>query len=339
MFLTELNLLPYLLVRRFADLESVVAGEYKVRNLSRRNRNFHVTCGARAYFIKQPKKWDAAGRRALEQEAALYWQAGNDPAFRPLKELMPESYGYDPNCSILTLEYLAGQSNLHGLEDRFAPEVARLAGVAMGTFHRDMRSVSNSAVFPRERPWYLALHQLNPDADESQSEGQREVIRTVQKHPEFGRTLDVLREGWREETAIHGDWKLENCLFHSRNGRIQVVDWELANWGDPFDDIGTILQSWWGFWVRQPGRHPIEKIRPALRAFLEGYAAAEARDPVAIAAEAIPYAGARMLQSAIESVQGEERLTASAVCLLQASLNILNRPQWSLGEIFGAGWN
>src|SRR5262249_1955041 len=150
---------------------------------------------------------------ALEQEAALYWQARVDPSFGPLRALIPESYGYDPTGSILTLEYLAGQSNFHGLEDRFAPETARLAGSAMGSFHRDMRAVPNSAVFPRRKPWYLSLHQLKPDADESRSEGQREVIRTVQKYPEFGRALDVLREGWREETAIHGDWKLENCLF------------------------------------------------------------------------------------------------------------------------------
>jgi Ser/Thr protein kinase RdoA (MazF antagonist) len=339
MFLTESNLLPYLLERRFADLESVVGGEYEVWNLSRRNRNFRVVCGERAYFIKQPKNWDAAGRRTLEQEAALYWQARVDPGFRPLKELMPESYGYDPQRSILTLQYLAGPSNLFELEDRFAPEIAQLAGSTMGTLHREMPAVSNPAVFPRRKPWYLTLHQVKPDADDGRSEGQREVVRMVQKHPEFGQALDALREGWRQETAIHGDWKLENCLYDARGGRIQVIDWELANWGDRLDDVGTLLQSWWGFWVRQPGRYPIETIRPALRAFLEGYAAAQECDPASLAFEAIPYAGARMLQSATEAVLEEDRLNGAAVCLLQASLNILTRPQWAFSQIFGAGWN
>jgi tRNA A-37 threonylcarbamoyl transferase component Bud32 len=357
MFLTEANLLPYLLDRKFADLESVVAGDYRVRSLSRRNRNFRVTCGAREYFIKQPKKWKASSRRTLEQEAALYWQAGVDEGFRPLRLLTPESYGYDPNHSILTLQYLSGQTNLYRLEDRFSTRVARLVGSAMGIFHRDMRSVSNSEVFPRRKPWYLSLHHGDPDGDDFRGDGAREVMRVVQEHSEFGRALDALREGWREETAIHGDWKLENCLFTADSGRIHVIDWELANWGDPFDDIGTILQSWWSLWVTYPERYPIEEIRPALRAFLEGYAAQQpqiltkiaevgrdsAGDAIstgsqALGFEAMRYAGARMLQTAIEAVQDEDQLNAAAVRLLQASLNILTRPDQAFHEIFGAGW-
>jgi aminoglycoside phosphotransferase (APT) family kinase protein len=339
MFLTEANVLQYLLERRFADLESVVDGAYRVRNLSRRNRNFRVTCGSREYLVKQPKKWNAQGRRTLDQEAAVYWQTKIDPCFQPLKVLVPDSYGYDPPQSILILEYLAEQSNLNRVRDRFAPKVARLAGATMGAFHRDMRGVSNPSFFPKRKPWHLSMCQFDPGKMDDRSDVERDLVRIVQRHSEFGPALDSLREEWREETAVHGDWKLDNCLLSPGGEHIHVIDWELVTWGDPFEDIGTMLQSYWSFWVRWPHKFRIEDIRPALRAFLEGYAEEDHRIPVEMAPRALRFAGARMLQTAFEVLDKAEKMNAEAVCLLQASLNILTRPEWALGEIFGAGWN
>ena len=213
MFLTEANVLQYLLERRFADLESVVDGAFQVLNLSRRNRNFQVSCGAREYFIKQPKKWDAQSRRSLEHEAAIYWQTKTDTSFQPLRDLVPESYGDDPANSVLTLQYLTGHINLRRIQDRFAPILARLAGAAMGAFHRDMRAFSGSSLFTRRKPWYLFLLQAGVGEQEDSNEGRRELVRVVQKHSDFEHALGCLRDEWREETVIHGDWKLKTACF------------------------------------------------------------------------------------------------------------------------------
>ena len=338
MFLTEVNILHYLLNHHYADLESVVGGAYQVRNLSRRNRNFRVTCGAHEYLVKQPKKWETQSRRTLEQEAAIYWHAKTDPCFQPVRNLVPESYSYDPLQSILILEYLAEQTNLRSMAGPFAPEVARLAGAAMGAFHRDMRAIPDSSIFPRTKPWYLFVHQADAEIPD-QSARRREWWRVIQKHGEFARALDSLREGWSEQTAVHRDWKLENCLLSPARDRIHVIDWELANWGDPFEDIGTMLQSYWNFWVCRPSRFPIADIRPALWAFLEGYATEDHRNPAEMAPRALRFAAARMLQSAYEVLDKAEKMTADAVCLLQASLNIFTRPEWALCEIFGTAGN
>jgi thiamine kinase-like enzyme len=338
MFLTEASVLHYLLDRRFADLPSVVNGAFQVHNLSRRNRNFRVTCGPREYFIKQPRKWDAPSRRSLDQEAAIYWQARTDPGFQSLKALVPEAYGYDPDNSVLTLQYLPRQTNLHHTADRFSPDLARLAGATMGAFHRGMRALSGSALFSRRKPWYFSIHQTGTAEQEEWNEGRRELLGVIQKYPAFGRALEALTEEWGEETVTHGDWKLENCLLSSGPARLQIIDWEFANWGDPFEDIGTILQSWWGFWVRRPSQYRIEEIRPALRGFLEAYAAEDSRDPVEMAPRALRFAAARMLQTAYEALDKAEKLNADAVCLLQAALNLLTRPESALAEIFGPGW-
>jgi len=340
MFLTEANVLHYLLQRRFADLASVVDGAYHVCNLSRRNRNFRVTCGRREYLVKQPKKWNAPARKTIDREAAVYWRAKSDPRLEPVRALVPESYGYDPENSVLILEYLAEQRSLRQSRERFSPDVARLVGSVMAKFHRGMQEVSNRELFPARKPWYLAMHQVDAEQRMEDTKGQREVVRTVQKHRDFGPALDALRAEWREETVFHGDWKLDNCLLSTTGARCHVIDWEMASWGDAFEDAGTLLQSYWNYWVRRPSEYSIGEIRPALRAFVEAYAEGSGgRTPAAVAARAVRFAAARMLQSAYEAVQDAEELNSDAVCLLQAGLNILTRPKWAMGEIFGPGWN
>ena len=114
-----------------------------------------------------------------------------------------------------------------------------------------------------------------------------------------------------------------------------MVDWEFVAWGDSIGDVATLLQSYWNFWVRSPAEYPIETIQPALRALLDTYARARGREPVKFTARAIRFAGARMLQTVFETLDKAEEITGPAVRLLQASLNILTRPDWAVEQLLG----
>jgi serine/threonine protein kinase len=336
MFLTEANVLHYLVERQFADVETAVAGEFSVRALTRRNVNFHVTCGAREYLVKQAKRWDLEARTSVEREAAFYRQ---EEAGRRLAHLAPQCYSYDPPNSALIMEFLSGHIELYDVADRFAPELGRLCGERMGAFHREMTSgnlAGNLAsVFPGAIPWHLSMHELGEDDLDEPSAGQRELMRVVKKHAEFGRGLDRLRAEWRADTLIHGDWKLDNCLVSPHRDSMRVVDWEFVSWGDSIWDVSALLQSYWNFWVRRPLEYPIESIQPALRAFLRAYAQARDWDAGELAGRAIRFAGARMLQTAFENLDKVEETTGEAVRLMQGSLNVFTRPEWAAEQLIG----
>ena len=329
MFLTPANILHYLLEKRFADLEDVVSGQFTVRSISRRNHNFRVTSGAREYLVKQIKKWDQESRSSLDREAKLYWETANNPCFAPVAALAPQSYAWDPSNAVLILEYLPEHTELYDLHDRFAPSLGRLVGQTMGSFHRAMQADGLASLFPADAPWQFFPHTNNEADSGDEKAGRRELFRAVRKYPEFGRELDRLRAEWRAETVIQGDWKLDNCLISPERDRVRVVDWEFTVWGDPVWDLATLLQSYWNFWVLWPSRYQIEEIQPALRAVLDGYARPEMTE------RAIRYAGARMLQSAFEHLDQADQMTAEGVRLMQASLNILTRPEWAAGQLLG----
>lgn len=335
MILTEANVLHYLLEKRFADLDSVVSGAFTAAPLTHKNRNFRVVCGSREYLVKQVKNWSAESQAHLGREAAFYWHAKTDPRWAPVAALIPQSYAWDPANSILILEFLPDHTDLHDMPDRFAPELARLAGSAMGYCHRSMASKEFASLFPGEAPSILSLHEVKEDEVTAPSPGRLELIRVVKKYREFGPALERLREEWHEETLVHGDWKIENCLISPDRRRVRIVDWELAGFGDPCWDVGTALQSYWNFWVCWPSNYSIEEIQPALGAFLDAYAESRGCEANELALQAIRFAGARMLQTAFEVLEKKDSMTAEAVRLAQASLNILTRPEWAQEHLLG----
>jgi Ser/Thr protein kinase RdoA (MazF antagonist) len=335
MFLTAANVLHYLVERNFADLESVVSGDFVVRSLSYRNHNFRVTSGAREYLVKQARKWTALGRGSVDREASFYWQVRTQPRFQALRSLVPESYGYDPTHSILILQFLPEQTTLHHAHDLFSPALARLVAREMATVHRDQRSEEISADLPGFPPWYLSIHEEDPAAQDEASEGQRELVRLVRKHAAFGRALDAVKAEWRAECLVHGDWKPMNCLISAARDRLSMVDWEFASWGDPRSDAGTMLQSYWNFWVRSPEQFPIAEIQPAMRAFLETYSAETGVALPDLLMPAIRFAAARMLQSAKESLTNFEGMNREGARLAQVSLNILTRPEQAAAQLLG----
>lgn len=54
-----------------------------------------------------------------------------------------------------------------------------------------------------------------------------------------------------EKVLVHGDYRLGNFLF-GEDGVRGIIDWELAHWGDPMEDIGWLAVKSWRFGGKQP---------------------------------------------------------------------------------------
>ncbi|HEX5724484.1 MAG TPA: phosphotransferase, partial [Longimicrobiaceae bacterium] len=350
MILTPRNLVHYLLDRGLATPATGGDGDFAVHEATRRNRNFRVRRGAGrpGLFVKQPQDWEPHSADTLRREATCYLLARDDPGFAALRELLPGFVDYDPAHSVLVLERLPGGESLadwHRRRGGWPPEMGERLGGMLGRCHRQAAAraagAAHDRAFPRAIPWILDLLNHNPAHLGPVSGGNRELLEMVERHAGFGRALDAARAGWRREALVHGDLKWENCVVlpgadPAALPEVRMVDWELADFGDPCWDVGSLFQSYLSFWILSlpaesaaaPPDPPAE-MQAALRACWEAYTAtleADADAAAALLRRSTAYAAARMIQTAWEYSAYSPQVTPGVLLLLQVSLNVLTRP-------------
>jgi aminoglycoside phosphotransferase (APT) family kinase protein len=141
-------------------------------------------------------------------------------------------------------------------------------GYVDGHVTRDRRTVE--AVFRPERRGTLgaevvdvlaSIHAVEPDAVGLGELGRKDgyIARQLRRwHRQWEqsktRELPVIDEvhAWLSEhvpdqgpaTIVHGDYRLDNCMFDESGRMVAVLDWELCTLGDPLADVGLLMVYW-----------------------------------------------------------------------------------------------
>jgi aminoglycoside phosphotransferase (APT) family kinase protein len=90
-------------------------------------------------------------------------------------------------------------------------------------------------------------------------------------HAVFELALRFLRERMAtldDQIMVHGDYRLGNIIF-GEEGLRAVIDWELAHFGDPMEDLGWLMVRSWRF----GGAYPVAGVGER-EPFFEAYEAA-----------------------------------------------------------------
>jgi thiamine kinase-like enzyme len=267
----------YLLQRRLVSRRSVAAGRLRIADASSRNRNIRVSGGpGESYLLKQGLAADSA--HTLANEAALYKRL-RDVAWTPAL------HAYDAARVLLVLEWIEDGADL--LARRISPTLARALGRALAQLHA---IAPDGEQLRRDAPWVLALHRPPLEALRYLSAASVELVKLLQRDEPLTAALDELRVGWRCEALVHRDVKRANCVAHG--ARVALVDWEMAGWGDPAWDVGSVLGE----------RHEPAVEQALWDAYVRARRLHEA-DSAELLRRSRRFAGARILQTAFESAQ------------------------------------
>jgi aminoglycoside phosphotransferase (APT) family kinase protein len=345
--LTERDVVDLLISRRLLSIASIVDGDLAIHDLSRRHVSFGVVSDSGpSYFVKlqQPHGTDAIAR-----EAAFYTAIQPRRAARHL----PVFYDYDPGFGALVLEFVEGARSLadHHARGRFSTRVARAMGRVLAELHCEA-VIGCDAI----RPYGLAVHRPAVSWLREMSEANVQLVKRIQAAPGVCAVLNEVAADWSEESIIHGDLRAANWMVQ-RNPRgratgLRLIDWENAGLGDPAWDVGSVFGDYLSSWLgsipivaidrldRLPelARFPLVNIRPAVLAFWETYVTAgrigaHAADRMVV--RAARYAGARLMQTAVERTQFSTSVTGLALCMAQAAANVLRRPEEAAVRLLG----
>lgn len=362
MLLNSSNIVHYLFERGLVSSQQVVDGDFMVVEAPRRNRNFKVVRHDRTgLFLKQAGHWDQPSLANLQTEAHCYRLTNEEREFASLRDLVPRFYAYDESRAVLITELLSGGESLaehYYRTHAFPHSLATQLGQAFGCYHRmpqTSEKLASPPMFPKRVPWVLQFHNMSPGYLQNVSGGNYQLLDILKRYPDFGRVLDQLTTGWTFESLVHGDIKWDNCVLVTDaegNVTLKLVDWELADWGDPCWDVAAIFSAFLVFWIQSfpltPGgditqamaqaQFPIEAMQPAIQTFWKAYseerqfAGPTARD---LLRRSVLLCGARTIQTAYEYVQSSPQMHSMAFLILQASLNILTQPEAASQELLG----
>jgi Phosphotransferase enzyme family len=358
MFVDATNVAHFLSDRQLLTMASVVAGDFMVVEQNSRNRNLKIVRrGSPGFFIKQIAQRTPEFVQSMAREAACYALAQHDPRFRALRSLMPSFRHFDPTHHILVVDLITHGESLweyHRRVGRFPVDIATLQGDSLGTYHRhaQIKNAEGLTAFSRALPWILSLHETDANYLAKVSGGNSQLIEILQRFPDFRTALTLLKNQWNFSTLIHGDMKWENMMLDptasTTEGRLKIIDWEIADLGDACWDVGGVFQAYLTFWIfslplgdesrnaaTSIGAALVSDLKPALTGFWRAYARARRLPKSVMTAtlvRSLACAAARIIQTAYESIQSSPNLSQHARYKLQVSLNILRDPQTAVAD-------
>ncbi|MDQ0454752.1 phosphotransferase family protein [Rhizobium paknamense] len=365
MYLSSGTLVPYLVSRGALSAADLVDDEVSVFDAGRRNRNFKVSRrDGTGLFVKQVPMLVPETTQSLQREAALYSVVEGNPGFAGLAALLPRLRHYDRERHLLAVDLVPASQSLtffamqltekpEALE-ALAAELGALLSVAHRQSPEALAELGKLGVFPGKPHWILSFHDSGDAIMPGMSQGARGVMTAVRQMPGLAASITALRAEWVPSCLIHGDLKTENFLVSQPDGpsgaaNIQLIDWELADLGDPAWDAGCVLASFVqplviGIYSNPAQTTPspagptdVLRAQRCCQAFWKAYAApfAATSQQLALAGErCVRFAALRLVLTAYEMSQASPEMPSAALVALQAAASIFADPRAAARQLF-----
>lgn len=337
------------------DAKSLVSGDYMVSQIQTRNSIFRVARKkAKGLFIKQLNNFDQNNTYVLQKDATCLWLIKNEPAFRALNKYVPEYFGYDTEHQVLITEYLSDAKSLEyvvqsagELPAHFIDQLAQMMASYQFNLSEKVKSLRSVQFFPKQVPWVLNLMDMPAQTFQqmTNSSNPNPVFSLVANNEGFRKLVGPIKENWKTTSLIHGDIKWMNILVASPNDKpkLKLIDWEIADIGDPLWDIAGIFAAIITTLVlKKQQQNPnaafapyqvssladLQEAWPTIIRFWNQYLKKrKARQEPAEQAlkKTIDYTGVRLIQSAVEQNMMQPQIQPNATMILQASYLVLEK--------------
>ncbi len=366
MLLTFENIAHYLLEKELISLESIVKGEFNVRDQSSRNMNFAVNREySPSYLIKQVRAQNHEKRETLRIEATCYWLAINDEAYQSLLAFLPRYFEYDYLNHILVLELLPGVKNLQEFyrnTNTFPIAVAEKLADLVASYHTHDAGVLENrksfSLFKKRKPWVFTLSENSLSdwlKNPTLGNAEKRFIKLILENQEFMGHLRQLDNDWEMKSLIHGDVKFPNFLINQdyidgSGPDIRLIDWELADIGDPLWDLSAVIQNYLTLWVaseiaqnHKQGETAfavsLEQVQPSIAVFWHRYVKHAhwkgETTTLQHLQKTVRYTALKLIHTCFESVQGVTDMSLYSAKVLQLSLNLLRKPDEAIDKVLG----
>ncbi len=318
----------------------------RIDSLARSHQVVRVTTpDGRAAIVKQPTPEARQNGRNLNRELYVYRLAGWISA---LSQVLPASLLIDEKRQLLVCESLDnGRTwpDMLEIEPISAAGVAEQLGRGMAGWHRETKDIPLET---SPAPGILYIADTLEPALEGQSSSAQAVLRTFSKDAEFCEAFHEAAQAYQPACLIHGDIRPDNwtVLRDKAPIKVKVFDWEMAGFGDPAWDVGSVCAES----ILQVIRSGVSAIpgvsgwlplsAPALCEFVRAYVAGQGCLDAGTSAtwdRAVLFAATRLLHVAVEWAENSNNFDSGMVDQIVGQARYLLRTRQQLAASL-ASW-
>lgn len=354
MLLTEHNICYYLLEKGMIDLPALVNGPFTARRSDSRNNNFIINkeYDNHKLFIKQVKAQDAEKIETLRTEANCYQLAATDIQYKALKEFLPAFHYYDALNNVLIIEQVRDVLSLQDFYFQlydFNNNLPQLLADILASYHASVNSVFQQSAFQtfrKQKPWIFTITTSAPFWPAGpQPTVEQQIVQLIFKNKEFVQLLALAEQEWQPASLTHNDVKFNNFLMHydfdkKKINGVKLIDWELADVGDPLWDVAAVIQNFLFLWVGtdlpEQANMPqnfrkikLEEVQPCIEQFWKRYIEQmkiDINQQQLVLMKVVKYTALKLIHACFETAPSSATLQPMSVKMLQMSLNILRAP-------------
>ena len=204
---------------------------------------------------------DLAG--SVSREAALHRLVATQPSLSALRGVTVALRSFEERRGALVFDLFGDAETLdarYRRTGRMEPAVQALLGACLAGIHEEARPqlplITEQIAAQRLPPWILTITRRDVPLF---GQGGAQLVSMIRATPAIRQGLEAALARWQPVTLIQGDMKWDNILVRAAaDGTVdlRIVDWELADIGDPLWDMAGVLAGFFSSWLVEDGHMP-----------------------------------------------------------------------------------
>ncbi|AFY32115.1 phosphotransferase family protein [Calothrix sp. PCC 7507] len=330
----------------------------------------------RKILIKQEphnSKGKTAGEFLLEWRVHEFLRKFSEVS--QIRPYFSEAIYFDVENSIMIFNYLTNYQDLMDFYIKknfnfFPIEIATVVGTILASVHRisigrpDYRELFRNSQDLETPNLTRGMDRITPAVFGKLPGDGLKFIALYQRYDSLGQAIADLTSAFTSCCLTHNDLKLNNILLSlnweeavanesfSSESIIRLIDWERGTWGDPANDLGTLIASYLQIWLNSMitskaiaiqeslrlATTPLELLQPSIRELVTAYLThfpeiLEHRPD--FLRRVVQFCGLALIKAIQAQLQHEKTFGNRGICMLQVAKSLLCRPEASMTTIFG----
>ncbi|WP_138499066.1 phosphotransferase [Nostoc sp. PA-18-2419] len=376
--LSSKNVFDYLIAQGICTKNEQSLSKFELKTAKNFNLLISLPDEQKLLIKQEPHKRDGNTAGEFLKEWRVHEFLGRFPELSQIRPCFSEAIYFDAENSIMVFNYLTNYRDLMDFYNQdnlnsFPIKIATVVGTTLASIHRISINCQDYQDFFKNTDRQLS--QGNPNLSRGMDRITPAVFGTMpadglkflalyQRYESLGEAIAELSNAFTPCCLTHNDLKLNNILLSLNweelithesllgNNIIRLIDWERGAWGDPANDLGTLIASYLQIWLfsiitsksvliqesLSLAKTPLHLLQPSMRELMIAYLTdfpeiLEYRPD--FLERVIQFCGLALIRAIQAQLQHEKNFGNLGICMLQVAKSLLCSSQASTKTIFG----